>query len=163
MGLLSVGRAVCTWGTAPRGCPMCCYCLLGSTTLCGGLGGQLGSPVGVGSVYSSYSLRARGVSAGFGTKPEMPLCVLQASQCYRLWLGCRGYVTFSAACYRLLTLWRVSKLTGSGASSPPSRGNPIPICKVLTCTSIICAHVDRLSSELCVDWATLLSVSAMLN
>ena len=64
---------------------------------------------------------------------------------------------------RLLTLWRVSKLTGSGASSPPSRGNPIPICKVLTCTSIICAHVDRLSSELCVDWATLLSVSAMLN
>ena len=75
----------------------------------------------------------------------------------------RGYVTFSAACYRLLTLWRVSKLTGSGASSPPSRGNPIPICKVLTCTSIICAHVDRLSSELCVDWATLLSVSATLD
>ena len=72
----------------------------------------------------------------------------------------RGYVTFSATCYRLLTLWRVSKLTGSGASSPPSRGNPIPICKVLTYTSIICAHVDRLSSELCVDWATLLSVSA---
>ena len=93
----------------------------------------------------------------------MPLGVLQASQCYRLWLGCRGYVTFSATCYRLLTLWRVSKLTGSGASSPPSRGNPIPICKVLTCTSIICAHVDRLSSELCVDWATLLSVSATLN
>ena len=25
------------------------------------------------------------------------------------------------------------------------------------------AHVNRLSSELCVDWATLLSVSAMLN
>ena len=40
---------------------------------------------------------------------------------------------------RLLTLWRVSKLTGSGASSPPSLGNPIPICKVLACTSIICA------------------------
>ena len=111
----------------------------------------------------SYGLCVRGVSPGFGTKPEMPLGVLQASQCCRLWLGCRGYVTFSATCYRLLTLWRVSKLTGSGASSPPSRGNPIPICKVLTCTSIICAHVDGFSSELCVDWATLLSVSATLN
>jgi len=96
-GLLSVERAVCTWGTAPRGCPVCCYCLLGSTTPVGGLGGQLG-----GSVYSSYSLRARGVSAGFGTKPEMPLGVLQASQCYRLWLGCRGYVTFSATYFGYL-------------------------------------------------------------
>jgi hypothetical protein len=102
VGLLSVESAVCTWGTSPWGSPMCCYCLLGSTTPCGGLGGQLGSPVGVGSVYSSYSLRARGVSAGFGTKPEMPLCVLQASQCYRLWLGCPGYVTFSATYFGYL-------------------------------------------------------------
>ena len=93
-GLLSVERAVCTWGTAPRGCPVCCYCLLGSTTPCGGLGGPLGWCVGL--VYLSYGLRVRGVSPGFGTKPEMPLGVLQASQCYRLWLGHCGYFAFSA-------------------------------------------------------------------
>ena len=69
---------------------------------------------------------------------------------------------------RLLTMWRVSKLTGPGVSSPPSRGSPIPICKVLHAPPqyglyVDWAHVDRLSSELCVDWATLLSVSATLN
>jgi hypothetical protein len=37
-----------------------------------------------------------GVSPGFGTKPEVPLGVPRASQCNRLWLGCRGYLTFSA-------------------------------------------------------------------